>query len=94
MSDPVEKLLMRTWNDGEASLVRQLLEAQGIPCRVVSDVPHAVFPLTVDGLGEIRILVPDSRFDEATEIVADFRRSGLEALPGGSESDEPDEAAS
>lgn len=88
MSLPEEKLLMRAWDDGEASLVRQILESHGIPCRVVSDIPHSVFPVTVDGLGEIRILVPESRFDEASEILAESRRSGLEPLTGGEPSGE------
>ena len=31
-------------------MVRQLLATYGIPCQVVSDVPHTVLPLTIDGL--------------------------------------------
>jgi hypothetical protein len=77
------RLLVRTWNDGEASMVRQLLASYGIPCQVVSDVPHTVFPLTIDGLGEIRILVPAARFEEAQSLLAEHRRQGLEVLDGG-----------
>lgn len=82
---------MRTWSDGEAALVRQLLDAYGIPCRIVSDVTHTVLPLSVDGLGEIRVLVAADQVEEAREILAEHRREGLEALPGGK--DEPDEPA-
>jgi hypothetical protein len=64
-------------------MVRQLLASYGIPCQVVSDVPHSVLPLTVDGLGEIRILVPASRFEEARSLLADHLRKGLEVLDGG-----------
>jgi hypothetical protein len=70
-------LLMKTWDDGEAEILRQLLSAYHIPCQVVSDVPHSVFPLSVDGLGEIRILVPASRRREAEEVVAEHRRGGI-----------------
>jgi len=77
------RLLVRTWNDGEAALIRQLLASYGIPCQVVSDVPHTVLPLSVDGLGEIRILVPAARWDEAQALLADHRRHGLQVLPGG-----------
>lgn len=77
------RLLVRTWSDGEALLVRQLLGSYGIPCQVVSDVPHTVLPLSVDGLGEIRILVPASRFDEACSLLADHLRHGLEVVDGG-----------
>lgn len=84
-SDPSTgaKLLVRTWNDGEAAMVRQILASYGIPCQVVSDVPHTVLPLTVDGLGEIRILVPAERLDEARELLAEHRRQGMELVDGG-----------
>jgi hypothetical protein len=77
------RLLVRTWSDGEAMLVRQLLESYGIPCQVVSDVPHTVLPLSVDGLGEIRILVPEARAEEARHVLADHLRNGLELVDGG-----------
>lgn len=78
-------LLMRTWSDGEAELVRQILSVHGIPCQVVSDVTHTVLPLSLDGLGEVRILVPASQREEAEEILAEHRREGLEILDGGIE---------
>jgi len=77
------RLLVRTWSDGEAILVRQLLSSYGIPCQVVSDVPHSVFPLSVDGLGEIRIFVPEIQADEARQVLADHLRNGLEVVDGG-----------
>ena len=77
------RLLVRTWSDGEAMLVRQLLQSYGIPCQVVSDVPHTVLPLSVDGLGEIRILVPEARAEEARRVLADHLRNGLELVDGG-----------
>jgi hypothetical protein len=76
------RLLLTTWSDGEAALVTQLLEQEGIPCQVVSDVSHALFPLTVDGLGEVRILVPASRHDEAAALIAEHRRRGFELVDG------------
>ena len=77
------ELLVKTWSDGEAAMVRQILAAYGIPCQVVSDVPHTILPFTVDGLGEIRILVPASRLPEARELLAQHRRQGLEIIDGG-----------
>jgi len=89
-----DRLLLRTWSDGEALLVRQLLGSYGIPCQVVSDVPHAVFPLSVDGLGEIRVFVPEVRVDEARRVLADHLRNGLELLDGGrAEDGDRDESA-
>ena len=71
-------LLLKVWDDGEAAMIRQLLDSYGIPCQVVSDVPHTVLPISVDGLGEVRILVPPSRLEEARAILADHRRQGAD----------------
>jgi len=76
----MEELLMTTWSDGEAEIVRQILSEYGIPCRIVSDVPHTVLPIAVDGLGEIRIFVPRGRAVEAQELIAEHRRHGLGAV--------------
>ena len=45
--------------------------------------PHTVLPLSVDGLGEVRILVPTARLVEAREVLAEHLRDGMEAIPGG-----------
>ena len=52
-------VIFRTHSDVEASIVRALLEANGVPSVVASDVPHSIFPLTVSGLGEVRLSVRD-----------------------------------
>lgn len=75
-------LLLSTWDDGEAAMIRQLLEGYGVPTQTVSDVPHTVWPITVDGLGEVRILVPENRLAEARELLAEHRRQGLEVADG------------
>jgi hypothetical protein len=79
---PTHAWLVSTWSDGEAAIIRQLLESYGISCRVTSDVPHSVLPLTVDGLGELRLLVPPGRLDEARSLLAEHRREGLGLVPG------------
>jgi len=83
-------LLMKTWSDGEAELVRQLLESYGIHCQVISDVTHTVLPISVDGLGEVRILVAPEDLEIATNILAEHRRQGLDLKPGGDEGPESD----
>ncbi|HOG28508.1 MAG TPA: ribonuclease III [Vicinamibacterales bacterium] len=74
MTDPV--VVLRTHSDIEASIVIGLLDAHGIPASLASDVPHAVFPLTINGLGEVRVSVPGNRAEEASRILADYRRAG------------------
>jgi ribonuclease-3 len=57
----------------EASIVRGLLEANGVPSVITSDVPHNIFPLTVNGLGEVRISVREEDADEARRIIDGHR---------------------
>jgi hypothetical protein len=73
-------LLMKTWSDGEAEIVRQLLEANDIPCQVISDITHSVYPVAVDGLGEIRIFVSEASLAEASAMLADHLREGLDSV--------------
>ena len=70
---PDLEVIFRTHSDVEASIVRGLLEANGVPSVVASDVPHNIFPLTVNGLGEVRISVRASDADEARRIIDGHR---------------------
>jgi hypothetical protein len=70
------RVIMRTWDDTEAELIRGLLESYGIPCIVISDITHSVLPLTVNGLGEIRLSVPEEVAEEAERILAEHRAAG------------------
>ena len=62
-------VVFRTHSDIEASIVLGLLEAHGIVAAPSSDLTHAVFPLSIDGLGEVRISVPASQADAARAII-------------------------
>jgi ribonuclease-3 len=62
-------VVFRTHSDIEASIVRGLLEAHGIYAALSSDLTHAVFPLSIDGLGEVRVSVPASQADEARAVI-------------------------
>jgi ribonuclease-3 len=66
-------VIFRTHSDIEASVVRSLLEAHGVMSVVSSDVPHSIFPLSVDGLGEVRISVHHSEADDAMRIIESHR---------------------
>ena len=69
--DPM--VIFRTQSDVEASVVRGLLETHGIQAFLASDVPHAVFPLTIDGLGEVRLSVRKDQATTAKQLIADYR---------------------
>ena len=66
-------VIFRTHSDIEASVVRSLLEAHGIMSVVSSVVPHSIFPLSVDGLSEVRLAVHPSEADEAHRIIESHR---------------------
>ena len=50
-------VIFRTHSDIEAQIVRGLLETHGVMSVVSSDVLHSIFPMSVDGLTEVRIAV-------------------------------------
>lgn len=65
-----EWVLLRVVNDeAEAHLLVGLLRTQGVTCRMQS-MRVSQYPLTVDGLGEIRIFVPQEEVVEARRVAA------------------------
>jgi ribonuclease III len=69
-------VIFRTHSDIEARIVRGLLESHGVMSVVSSDVPHAIFPLSMDGLTDVRIAVHPEEADEAQRII-DAHRTEL-----------------
>jgi len=66
-------VIFRTQSDVEASIVRGLLESHGVPTVVSSALPHSVFPLSVNTLGEVRISVHPDDAEEAQRIIESHR---------------------
>jgi ribonuclease III len=66
-------IVFRTHSDIEAQIVRGLLESHGVMSVLSSDVPHSIFPLSVDGLNEVRIAVHASEAQEAQRIIEGHR---------------------
>jgi ribonuclease-3 len=72
-------VIFRTHSDIEAQIVRGLLETHGVMSVLSSGVLHSVFPLSVDGLSEVRIAVNADEAEEAQRIIDSHRtelRSG------------------
>lgn len=61
-----------------AQIIRGLLEAADIPVQTSQEGAGAVYALTVGPLGEVDVLVPDDRLDEAQAIIAAYERGELE----------------
>jgi hypothetical protein len=52
-----------------AQIFRSKLEAAGIPVLLKYDSASLIFGITVDSLGEVRIMVPQSYASEAEELL-------------------------
>ncbi len=62
----------RTWNEQKAELIKSLLGDYGISCYLSSHITHSVYPIPVDGLGEIRVMVPEEDEDRAVDLVEGY----------------------
>jgi hypothetical protein len=73
ISEPV--VVARAWTESEAAIIKSLLESYSIPCHFSSELPHRLYPLSAEGLGQIRIFVPAQLSAEASQILDEHRRS-------------------
>jgi hypothetical protein len=66
-----EKLVdvFRASGEMEAHVIKGLLESNGIPCILRSDAATSVHAFTVDGMGEVKVAVLESRVEEAKRII-------------------------
>ena len=55
--------------EAEAHGIRSALEAAGIPAELKISSVTKLFPVTVDGLGAVRVMVPADRLEEAKAIL-------------------------
>lgn len=62
------------WGDTEADIVVSFLHSRGIYAEAWPQGPRSVYPLSVDGLGEIQILVEQSTVDQARSALAERER--------------------
>jgi len=67
-------IIARAWTDSEASVIKSLLESYHIPCHYSSELPHRIYPVSAEGLGEIRIFVSEPLAEEAIAILSEHRR--------------------
>ncbi len=66
-----EKLVpvYRAAGEMEAQVIKGLLESQGIACFLTSVAAPSVHVFTVDGMGEVKIMVQSSRLEAAKELI-------------------------
>ena len=56
-------------NEMEAQVIKGLLESYGIPCFLKSHAAPSVHMFTIDGMGEVKVMVLDSMADRARELI-------------------------
>ena len=61
--------ISRVQGDLQASVIKSHLESEGIPVLPRYESAGRVFGLTVDGLGEVRVLVPKGLAEDAKRII-------------------------
>ena len=55
----------------DANIVAGRLETEGIPVRLQYEAVGIIYGLTVDGLGAVKLLVPEEFTEKAIEAIAD-----------------------
>jgi hypothetical protein len=71
------KELISVWGPAEAEIIKSFLESQGILCLTRGQIIHSMYPFLSDGLGEIKIFVPENDFETAKKLLD----SRVEDLP-------------
>jgi hypothetical protein len=56
-------------NEMEAQVIKSLLEGFEIPCFLKSNAAPSVHIFTMDGMGEVKVMVLDSMADKARELI-------------------------
>ena len=56
-------------NEMEAQVIKGLLESYEVPCLLKSHAAPSVHMFTINGMGEVRVMVWDSMADRARELI-------------------------
>ena len=54
----------------EAQIIKGRLESEGIPVLLSYESAGLIYGITIDGLGEVKVMVPEHLAEEAKEILA------------------------
>ena len=78
MSTREPLVTVRTAKYMEAQIIKGRLESEGIPALLSYESAGLVYGITVDGLGEVKVMVPKRLAEEAKEIlgVGEFTKGG------------------
>jgi len=63
------KEVHKAWGSVEAEVIKSFLKSHGIPCLLKGLVVQSVHPFSMDGLGEIKILVSKKDYALAEKLL-------------------------
>jgi hypothetical protein len=88
MTKEPELVCVRTCQGWElAQIYKSKLDAAEIPALLKYESAGLIFGITVDGLGQVRIMVPETYADQAEMLLADLEES---ETPESQDLDEPE----
>ncbi len=76
MSSEKQLVTVRVARQIEAQIIKGRLESEGIPVLLSYESAGLVYGLMVDGIGEVRIMVPECLAEQAKEILEIGNESG------------------
>jgi len=65
-------LAHKVWGEPKAQMIKGLLEDFGLPVILVTHAPPSVYPMAIDGLAEVRIMVRERDLQQARQVIADY----------------------
>jgi hypothetical protein len=71
-SEPV--VIARVWAESEAFVIKSLLESYSIPSHFTSELPTRIYPVSAEGVAQIRIFVASEHEQDAVNILENHRR--------------------
>lgn len=94
MVEEFELVCVRTCQGWDvAQIYKSKLDAADIPALLTYESAGLIYGITVDGLGEVRVMVPKAYADEARALLADMEEASADESQDGIDSslDEMDE---
>lgn len=63
------KEVAKVWGPVEAEVIKSFLQSHGISCLFRGQVVQSIHPFSADGLGEIKIFVPEKDYAQAKQLL-------------------------
>jgi hypothetical protein len=86
--DAVWKLVATASGMTQAKIITGRLESEGIATRLRYEAAGSIYAITIDGLGEVRILVPVADWERAKDLLSRSYEEG--ELPWEKDAGDPD----